>query len=256
MKSFSIILVCIITLQSCENYSNNELIGDKADITSSTRKWLNYQWKYIEWHKDYTAFNTDKKAITKIDFLKELCTGTKIPMRLNKADVVAYILQDLNLKRKVDREIGEGLSSTCYYKLKLAEMEGKKLPDFNWTSINGEKMTNETLLTATLVINTWFLNCLPCKQEIPQLNKIIETYKNKSNIKFIALSFDPKNKVEHFLQKTPFYYIQVPEQESYLKTKLGIQSYPTHLVIINDTIVKALNDPYHLEDYLKSIVTK
>lgn len=246
----------LIALQSCNNYSNNELIGDKEDITLSTTKWLDYQWKYIEWDIDYTAYNTDKKAITKIEFLKELCTGTKIPMRLNKTDGVAYMLQNLNLKRKVDREIGEGLSSTCYYKLKLAEMEGKKLPNFIWTSINGEKMTNETLLTDTLIINTWFLNCLPCKQEIPQLNKINRKYKNQSNLKFIALSFDPKNKVEHFLNTTPFYYIQIPEQETYLKKKLGIQSYPTHLVIIKDTIVKVLNDPYHLEYYLKSIVTK
>lgn len=250
------IIVIIIGLISCKDNNNNEFIGNKQDITSSSMSWLNYQWNYIEWHNNYIAYNTKGEVISKIEFLKQLCTGSKIPMRLNKANEVAYMLQDLNLKRKVEREIGEGVASTCFYQLKLAEMEGRKLPDFNWTPINGEKITNAALINDTLILNTWFLNCLPCKQEIPDLNKLTEKFKNRPNVKFFALSLDPRDSVERFLNKTPFKYVQIPEQEEYLRIKLGIMSYPNHIVIINDTIIKALNKPNHLEEYLKLIIRK
>ena len=58
----------------------------------------------------------------------------------------------------------------------------------------------------TIVLNLWSTTCGPCIAEIPQLNNVAEKYKSDSDIVFIAVSYDKKDKetIEDFLKEIGF----------------------------------------------------
>ena len=89
-----------------------------------------------------------------------------------------------------------------------------------------------------IVINLWYIGCPPCVEEIPKLNKLVKKYKGK-DVVFLALTVDPKVKLNKFLKKHPFKYQIVPNAldltfKHYGKPGKGFRTsipFPTHIVI-------------------------
>lgn len=79
------------------------------------------------------------------------------------------------------------------------------------------------------VINFWFIECKPCKMEIPDLNKLVEKYKGY-DVEFLAIALNKPDQLKDFLKKTDFNYtvLSIEEQQT---IELGIQGYPTHLIL-------------------------
>ena len=85
------------------------------------------------------------------------------------------------------------------YKLKV----GKTFPSLSLESPNGI-LDLDTLNRKIIVINWWATSCLPCRMEIPGLNKLVKKYKNKPVI-FLSIIWDKEN-LDEFLKKHPFNY--------------------------------------------------
>lgn len=79
------------------------------------------------------------------------------------------------------------------------------------------------------VVNFWFAGCKPCVEEIPELNALVGRYA-KDSVEFGAFSLDTEEMIKQFLAKNPFHYRIIPNARETAE-KLGITSYPTHLVI-------------------------
>jgi thiol-disulfide isomerase/thioredoxin len=79
------------------------------------------------------------------------------------------------------------------------------------------------------VINFWFIECKPCKMEIPDLNKLVEKYKDY-DVEFLAIALNKPDQLKDFLKKTDFDYtvLSIEEQKT---MALGIQGYPTHFIL-------------------------
>ena len=79
------------------------------------------------------------------------------------------------------------------------------------------------------VINFWFIECKPCKMEIPDLNKLVEKYKGY-DVEFLAIALNKPDQLKDFLKKTDFDYtvLSIEEQKT---MALGIQGYPTHFIL-------------------------
>ena len=103
--------------------------------------------------------------------------------------------------------------------LSLRNLKNKEvqLSDFNPKK---EKIT---------VINFWFIECKPCKMEIPDLNKLVEKYKGY-DVEFLAIALNKPDQLKDFLKKTDFDYtvLSIAEQQT---IELGIQGYPTHFIL-------------------------
>ena len=93
----------------------------------------------------------------------------------------------------------------------------------------------ETLKGKVVVINFWFVECKPCVMEMPDLNKLVEKYKNK-NVVFLGLAMNEKTKIEKFLKTTNFKYNIVPDAQQVVQD-YGVLSFPTHVVIDKDANV-------------------
>ncbi|GEM_PF-263099 len=102
--------------------------------------------------------------------------------------------------------------------------------NINQVDINGNKLKSKDLKGKVLVINYWFINCKPCRMEMPELNELVKEYKDSANVKFIGISLDDRSAIREFVKLSPFNYQLVadgrPEAEKY-----GVTSYPTHAII-------------------------
>lgn len=107
---------------------------------------------------------------------------------------------------------------------------GAKFSYFKTSDIDGNKLSSKNLKGKILVLNYWFINCPPCRLEIPELNKLTEQYKNDSAVVFVAVALDEKYSLKKFLKTSPFRYAIV-DNGRYIADEYRINSYPTNVVI-------------------------
>jgi peroxiredoxin len=110
---------------------------------------------------------------------------------------------------------------------------GQKMPEFSLTDINGRTFNATELKGKVIVMNFWFTRCVPCKNEIPDLNALRTAYKNNADVVFIAPSWENAETIKQFTATTTFNYNIVPGATALVKL-LGIQAYPVNLVIGRD----------------------
>lgn len=134
--------------------------------------------------------------------------------------------------------------------------DGEKFKGDKFTDINGVKYDLRELTGKVLVFNFWFINCPPCRQEIPELNQLYTKYKDNKDVVFLAVALDEKYDIKQFLKASPFLYNIVSDGRFYTQ-KYGVSSYPTHLVVGKDGLVKfhtmglASNTVYWVEKTVK-----
>ncbi|WP_461790872.1 TlpA family protein disulfide reductase [Pedobacter sp.] len=114
--------------------------------------------------------------------------------------------------------------------------DGQKFRFENMKYLNGNKFDSKTDTGKVVVLNFWFINCPPCKKEIPELNELVEKYKDK-NVIFIAIALDDAYSLNKFLRMSPFNY-NIVEDGTYYSQKYVVKSYPTHVVVGKDGKVK------------------
>ena len=107
--------------------------------------------------------------------------------------------------------------------------EGEDFNGFKTTDINGNKFDLKDARGKVIVLNFWFINCPPCKQEIPQLNELVAEYKDKPEVVFLAVATDEKYALKNFLESTPYQYNIVSGKN--IAFRFNVKLYPTHVVI-------------------------
>ena len=113
-----------------------------------------------------------------------------------------------------------------------AAFKGKPLPDFIFKDILGNTYTPEDIKGKVVIINLWFINCAPCVEEMPELNKLVKEYENNKDVLFLALTLDEKGpSLNKFLDTHVFNYNIVPDSQDYIMNKLQVNSFPTHIVL-------------------------
>jgi peroxiredoxin len=109
------------------------------------------------------------------------------------------------------------------------KLEKSTLDELTLTDINGRVHTLETLTNKIIVIDFWFINCGSCIKEIPDLNKLKAEFE-MDDIEWFGVTYDPKDKVERFLERIKFDYTIVPDSK-HLTDRFNIRFYPTTLII-------------------------
>jgi thiol-disulfide isomerase/thioredoxin len=59
---------------------------------------------------------------------------------------------------------------------------GKEIPEYNFVGRSGKSYTNESLKGKIVVFNFWSVNCGPCIGEIPVLNRIHLSYRDRKTL--------------------------------------------------------------------------
>ena len=86
--------------------------------------------------------------------------------------------------------------------------KNKPFPSLTVKSLEGNNVSIKDFKGKYVVINWWATTCAPCIKEMPGLNSLVEKYKSNSEVVFLAIAYDEKEKVNYFLNKKEFNYIQ------------------------------------------------
>jgi len=236
-------LFCSLAYVSCGNSTHKEPVKNPKDIVSSFNSFWTYWNKDVKLSEDFVAYNENDAIIDKDFFLNEISTGEYLPLRLRSNDSLNYY----KLYNIADVE-NDGIINTVkmygerYYK--YFEMEGKPLPGFSYVDLNGKSYTPENCKGKIVVLNFWFIHCTSCVAEMPKLNQIVNSYKDRNDILFVSMAFDSKNKLQAFIKKTTFNYAIIPVTQSYVMDTLKIMSFPTQIILNKKNLVAKIPEDY------------
>jgi thiol-disulfide isomerase/thioredoxin len=107
---------------------------------------------------------------------------------------------------------------------------GELFPLFNIWDIDGQELNLRKEKGKIIVMNFWFVNCGPCRREIPELNLIVDSFKKDTNVLFIAIALDKKEQILEYLEKQPFKY-RIIDDGGIIAGPHNVTIYPTHLII-------------------------
>jgi thiol-disulfide isomerase/thioredoxin len=108
--------------------------------------------------------------------------------------------------------------------------EGDVFPAFKERDMKGNRYNLKDLAGKVVVLNFWFINCPPCRREIPELNEVVDKYKENKDVVFLAIALDQRADLEDFLKTSPYKY-NIVDDGRYTAQRYGINLYPTHVVI-------------------------
>jgi peroxiredoxin len=165
-------------------------------------------------------------SVIAIDVVRQLLTSGKyvIDWKVPLESGVLVRLTDAQIKLRQEKLPKPPDSK--YFKT------GAKIQSFSEKDMGGEKFNLKDLAAAgkVVVLNFWFINCPPCRMEIPQLNEMVASYQNNKDLVFIGIALDDRYALEKFLKTLHFGY-HIIDNGRYIASQYGIISYPTHVVL-------------------------
>lgn len=241
---------------SSNTTANINYTVNREELLKSFMIWYKYTYNNIKLSDDFVGLDTDSSIIKKSDFLQRLATGKFVPIKIMvRNDVNYYKLYKLPIANSdIETTIRQmALTETSYY-----AMEGKELPAYNFIDLDGKEYNNTNTKGKILVLKFWFIRCVACVKEFPELNTLVEKYKNRNDIQFISLAWESKQQLTSFLKTKDFKYAVVPDKdEKYMREQLNVTIYPTHILIDkNGKIVKVVNDISDLVPYIDKEANK
>jgi len=228
----------------------------EKDIMANFNSFWEYYKTNVKFFEDFVPFDTNGVVIKKADFLQTLISGKYYPLVIYSRDsLINYKLAKIPVKEP--ENAGAYLRQDSRAALMHYNMEGKPIPAFNFRDVNGKLYTSENTKGKIVLFKCWFINCGACILEMPQLNRMVQKYKDRDDILFISLAMDPKKPLQTFLKKTQFDYATVPNQEIYMNKQLKVPSYPHHFLINRQgLLVKAVSEATDIEMLLERELKK
>ena len=109
---------------------------------------------------------------------------------------------------------------------------GEVMFDFSVTDINGDTHTLSQLLETkkAVVINLWFVNCNPCRDEFPYLNEAYNNYSDVLEVLAINPEGDNEEEIAEFVAEYGLSFPAIRGDEAWRST-IAALSYPTTIVI-------------------------
>lgn len=243
MKKLISLIVLSLILTSCSGqtkFGNPEV--DPIQIQNKFMDWWTYQSRNIMLSRDYIALDESSKEISKESFLEQLVNGNFIPIRLKSADSI-YYYKLFKIQPKSDTSIKATINQIAFDALKNYKMEGTAFPEFSFKDLDGNVVSNETMKDKIIVIKCWYIHCAACIKEFPQVNHLVEEYKDRKDILFISLAEDTPEQLKTFLGRKPLSYSVIPSMKVYMNETLNLNVFPTHFILNKEGIItKVVND--------------
>lgn len=170
-------------------------------------------------------------ANVKTDALKQYLIGTNaVALVANNGNDGAERIKEIVEQNITDKEILYAFDVA--WKNGSVLKAGRPSPDFDFEDINGKHWNLAALRGKYVYIDIWATWCVPCKGELPHLQKLEETFKGM-NIAFVSLSCDrDRTKWETMVKEQNLGGIQLwgGEDNEFLR-KYRAQSIPRFILL-------------------------
>lgn len=104
-------------------------------------------------------------------------------------------------------------------------------PDFELESLDGTMIKLSDLRDKNVIINFWATWCGFCVEEMPDLQKLQETYKDEDLVILAVNVGETKEKVEKFIEDNQLNLTVLLDKNSSIANTYGLRSFPSTLAI-------------------------
>lgn len=192
--------------------------------------------------------NEDWKEISGEEYLRTYRYYKHKKALYKKGDQQAFKLESAPEKMNRYKKSIEGVDA-------FFATDATMSPNFELNGRDKRKITLESLKGKVVVFNFWFINCPPCRKEIPELNELVKDYANNKDVVFLAPSLDTWEKLDEFEKKQPFDYQLFDEHEG-LSEKFSVPAYPSHVILGKDGKIELLTVGGQVEGIMREIFSK
>lgn len=86
---------------------------------------------------------------------------------------------------------------------------GEVAPSFSGQALDGTLYDLDRLRGKIVLLTFWSTRCPICHSEIPNLNRVAESYRGK-DVVFLAVTMENEDKVNPYIKRNPFYFNIIP----------------------------------------------
>jgi peroxiredoxin len=163
------------------------------------------------------------------DFMKIMMSGDYMPEPYIDSNKVVKAIVFRKASEQEKEQMKKMKDNLQNPEQNSSELIGKEASPFSVTDTSGNKYSLDNLKGKVIVINFWFVECKPCVMEMPELNSLVEKYKDKEVV-FLGFATNEKYKIESFLKSKTFKYNIIADSKE-VAGLYEVNSYPTHLII-------------------------
>lgn len=138
-----------------------------------------------------------------------------------------------------------------------SDKEDKKFPEFTAKTVSGEDISSDVFKDSKLtVVNVWGSWCGPCVQEIPELQKLYESMKDK-DVNVIGLAQDAGtdlDAVKEIIDKNKVTYQNIVPEGATEDFVMSLMAFPTTFFVDSDrNIVGVIQGGRNLEAFTAAV---
>lgn len=224
-----------------------------TELLNDFKTWWTYHYEQVDLTTDFVPADENGVRIGKEQFLRQLSSGNYFTIE-QTTDSAEDHYRLYPLTASAHPAMSATLKSIASLDLKRFRMEGMDFPGFSAETLSGKSLSNEHLTGKYTVFKTWFIACKPCIREIPELNELVDAYRNRDDIQFVSLAIDDAEALREFMTRARFDYEVVASQQGFIKNDLHLATYPTHLVVgPRGKVLKVVGKVGQLRRFLESL---
>ncbi|MGB1042115.1 MAG: TlpA family protein disulfide reductase [Tenacibaculum sp.] len=103
------------------------------------------------------------------------------------------------------------------------DLIGNKTPEFSGKTLSNKEWNYNTIKGKVVLVNFWFIKCMPCMKEVKYLNELKEKYKDEN---FILISIARNTKQELINFNSDFETIESTIRKEFAKEKIKYEIIP------------------------------
>ena len=110
--------------------------------------------------------------------------------------------------------------------------EKPNAPELTLSDMAGKRITLSSLKGKTVLLNFWATWCPPCREEMPTLETLYQSFKGRSDFVLLAVdSSEEKATVSDFLKKNPYHFPVLLDSDGAVSYHYSISAIPTTFLI-------------------------
>lgn len=119
--------------------------------------------------------------------------------------------------------------------------KGEKAPDFTLTDLSGKQANLKDYRCKVVMINFWATWCPPCRDEMPSMERLYKTYRDKGFV-LVAVSADRGGKmpVKLFADEYNLTFPILLDPSLDAARKFGVRGIPMTFILNGDGVIKEI----------------
>jgi len=134
---------------------------------------------------------------------------------------------------------------------------GKRAPDFQLNTLDGQSVSLSDLKGKPVLVNFWQIRCPPCAYEMPYLQQIYDEWQRNGLVLLAINIVESSSQAEEFMQSQGLSFPVLLDSEAAVAQRYNIRYIPTSFFIDKDGIIKYIKvGPFRSKAEIESILSK